>query len=145
MRQAAGRPVCYLSGMGWRETWRETVESFLREVRGPEGGSGRVIDDPIVTAIAAAREETAELERELAAVSARFEHEERSAEECERRRELAERIDDSATAGIAARFARRHAERAAVLRRKRDVLRDELALARVALNDLLDLVRSATG
>jgi hypothetical protein len=54
---------------------------------------------------------------------------------------MASRIGDHETATIAARFGRGHAARAEVLQRKHEVLRDELALTRVVLNDLLDLAR----
>lgn len=126
--------------MSWRETWRETVESFLREVRDPDEPRADA-EDPLVAAIAAARREIGELERELAGVGMRLEREHHSAEACGRRREMAARIGDEETARIAERFARGHAARADVLRRKREVLGDELALARVVLNDLLDLAR----
>ena len=46
--------------MGWRETWRETVESFLREVRDPgeaagagERSGGPTAADSVVAAEAA--------------------------------------------------------------------------------------------
>ena len=126
--------------MNWRDTWRATVDSFLRELRDPDEPSAEA-DDPLIAAIAAARRETGELERDLEAVSARLERELRSVEECERRQEMAARIGDHETAAIAGRFGRRHAARADVLRRKHDVLRDELVLARVVLHDLLDLAR----
>lgn len=126
--------------MSWRETWRETVESFLREVRDPDEPAAGA-EDPLVAAIGAARREIGELERELGGVGMRLEREQRSAQECERRREMAARIGDEETAQIADRFARGHAARADVLRRKHEVLADELALTRVVLNDLLDLAR----
>ena len=129
--------------MSWRETWRATVESFLRELDGADDGmDARAPVDPIVSAIAGARAEVSSVERELASVAQRLAHEEQAAAMCERRRALAERIGDVDTAAVAERFRARHAARAAVLTRKRDVLRDELVLARSALNDLLDYARA---
>jgi len=127
--------------MSWRDTWRETVASFLREVRDPAATPDEA--DPVVSAIAAARGEVAAVERELAGVEARHGHEEQAAAMCERRRTMAERIGDTDTATVAERFRRRHAERAALLSRKAAVLRDEVALARASLNDLLDYARAA--
>lgn len=127
--------------MSWRQTWRETVESFLREVRDPDDPGTAGGGDALVAAIAAARQEGARLERELEATGRSAGEEAHAAEDCMRRHELALRIGDRETAAIAERFGRRHRERSEVLERKHDVLRDELALARAALNDLLDLAR----
>ena len=128
--------------MSWRDTWRETVESFLREVRDPDEPVRAEAQDALVAGIAAARREVETLDRELAVVGGRAEREARSADDCVRRREMAARVGDRETADIAERFGRRHRERADVLKRKHDVLRDELALARAVLNDLLDLARA---
>lgn len=130
--------------MSWRETWRETVESFLRELRDPDEAAPAVSPDPVVAAIAAARAEVAGVERELAAAEGRLAAETESAGVCERRREQAERIGDHDTARIAGSFGRRHTMRAAVLRRKCAVLEEELVVARAALNDLLDYARADT-
>lgn len=131
--------------MNWRETWRETVESFLREVRDPEGPRPGAADDPLVIAIAAARREVVALEQEVVAVGERAERERVLADDCVRREELARRIGDAETAAIAQRFGSRHRHRVDVLQRKHSVLGDELTLARAALNDLLDLVRGEPG
>ena len=128
--------------MSWRDTWRATVESFLRELRDPDEAEAPATPDPVVAAIAAARAEVVAVERELAAAEARLAVETDSAGVCERRREQAERIGDQDTARIAGSVGRRHAMRAAVLRRKCAVLDEELVVARAALNDLLDLARA---
>ena len=125
--------------MSWRDTWRATVESFLREVRDPDEGSAA--PDPVVSAIATARAEIVTLERDQASAEGRLAAETDAAGVCERRREQAERIGDAATARIAGAFGRRHAMRAAVLRRKCAVLEEELTLARATLNELLDYAR----
>ena len=131
--------------MSWRETWRETVESFLREVRDPDQPApGPSTLDPLAGAIAAARAEVRDLERDLAASRTRADAEAESAAVCERRRDQATRIGDEDTAQLAARFGRRHAERLAVTRRKCEVLEDELRLARTTLTELLDLARPAS-
>ena len=131
--------------MSWRETWRETVDSFLREVRGGEGARPGQADDPLLAAIGGARREIAALEQELELADARAERERSLADDCARRREQARRIGDGETAAIADRFGSRHRDRADVLMRKRRVLCEELELARAALNDLLDLVRVEPG
>lgn len=132
----------YLRTMSWRETWRETVESFLREVRDPGAGPDEPTSaDPVVAAVAQARAEIASAERELGAALTRHAAETDAALLCERRRRQAERIGDPDTARVAERFGQRHAARAEVLARKCAVLEDELALARTALNDLLDYAR----
>lgn len=131
--------------MGWKETWRETVESFVRELRGAEdapGSAAGVDGDGLSRAIAAARAEASAVERELHRTEDRLLDEESAAAVCLRRREMAERIGDRDTAAVAARFQNRHEERAALLRRKRDVLRDERSLTRVELEELLDLARA---
>ena len=125
--------------MSWRDTWRATVESLLREVRDPDEGAPA--PDPVVTAIAAARAEIVTLERDQAAAQGRLETETDAAAVCERRRDQAQRIGDADTARIAGAFARRHAMRAAVLRRKCAVLEEELTLARATLVELLDYAR----
>ena len=126
--------------MSWRETWRATVESFLRELRDPD--EGPPAPDPVVSAIAAARSEIVMLERDQAEAHNRLAAETDAAAVCERRREQAQRIGDADTARIAGAFARRHAMRAAVLRRKCAVLEEELTLARAALIELLDYARN---
>ena len=128
--------------MGWRETWRETMESFVRELRADDGDAGLPGDDPVVRAVAGARAELTAVERELSRTVERLDHEEAAAAVCARRREMADRIGDASTATVAARFQHRHEERAALLRRKRDVLRDERALARIALEELGELLRA---
>jgi len=124
--------------MGWRETWRATVESFLREVRAAEASDQ---PDPVVAAIAVARAELAGVDRELRTVAERHAHERAAAELCARRQEMADRIGDRETAEVAQRFRRRHEERAVLLRRKEAVLLDERTLAIAALEELLDYAR----
>ena len=135
--------------MGWKETWRETVDSFVRELRGPDGApapdDAGIGVDGLARAIALARAEAGAVRHELERTELRLAEEERAAAVCVRRRELADRIGDSDTAAVAARFQHRHEERAALLRRKRDVLRDESALTRVELEELLDLARDVDG
>lgn len=129
--------------MGWRETWRETVESFLREVRDPaDAGASGPAGDALAAAIASARAEVRDLERDLEATRQRADAEAESAGLCERRKAQAERIGDVDTARVAARFAARHVERLGVMQRKCAVLDDELRLARTTLNELLDLARA---
>lgn len=126
--------------MTWRETWRQTVESFMRELRGSEVDAAPA-QDAVVRAIAEARAAVRLAERELLHVEERLARDEEAAEACRRRRELADRIGDAGTAAIAERFERRHRQRVELLRRKSAVLHDEHALARGELAELLELAR----
>ncbi|HEX6588258.1 MAG TPA: hypothetical protein VF039_04500 [Longimicrobiales bacterium] len=127
--------------MSWRETWRATVASFLREVRDPAQPASSAAPDALVDAIAAARREVAALEHQIREVVERAAGEDEAAADCARRAAQARRIADHDTAVVADRFGGQHRARAEVLARKQVVLRDELGLARAALNGLLDLAR----
>ncbi|MCU0625955.1 MAG: hypothetical protein MUF21_05640 [Gemmatimonadaceae bacterium] len=63
----------------------------------------------------------------------------------ERRRALAERIDDAETVQVADRFAASQRETIALLERKHAVLRDEAALAERTVREMEDELRAATG
>jgi hypothetical protein len=86
--------------------------------------------------VGAMREALAGSERELAS-------ERRQLEDAERRGRLAAAVPDPETVTIAARFAARHRERAAVLERKIAVQREELVLAEREVVEMTAQVRSA--
>jgi len=111
----------------WKHAWRQAVENFHREAGG--GGTGapprvRAMERELTSASGALGnldEEIRRARRDLA--------KEREAEAvCRRRETLARNVSDDETVRVAAEFAVRHAERAAVLDRKIAVLEDERAL-----------------
>lgn len=109
----------------WMNVWREAVDNFDRELHADEGGDGaRGMRRQLTAARTALLRIEAEIDNAAATAAA-----ERDAEQiCARRQSMAQDIDDDETARIAASYAERHAERAAVYERKTDVLRDEHAL-----------------
>jgi hypothetical protein len=127
------------------------VDNFRRELD-PDGyapATGRQGAAPDRRA-AAMRRDVASAESSIRRVETELDDarrnlsEEREAEErCRRREILARQIEDDETARIAAEYAARHAERAAVLRQKiealaaeRDLLRRDLDVMRAALAEL---------
>lgn len=119
---------------GWQRTWRQTVENFLREMRGSDADVQR---DAMSDAIEDARGAFTRAIEELEWADARFAEEDRAESACRRRAELARGIGDEDTARIAERFARRHAERSDMLRRKCALLREEAALWRRDVDEML--------
>lgn len=123
----------------------------MRELRGPDApaagdaAGGPAGGDVLLRAIAAARAEAASLAGELTEARERLRREADEADECRRRRELAERIGDAETARVAARFQRSHEARVQVLGRKIDVLKDERGLALDELDELLEFARREAG
>jgi hypothetical protein len=114
----------------WKKAWEQAVSNFQRELHeadqpgdipGHRAASMRrdLADahralDRLQGDLISSREELAREEAEIAT--------------CERRAAMAERIGDAETARIAGEFARKHTDRAAILRRKVEVLQDELAM-----------------
>ena len=88
------------------------------------------------TALAAMREGIVVSERELAA-------EAKALADAERRGRLAAAVPDAETVQVAERFATRHRDRLAMLERKRQVQRDELALAEREVSEMTAQFRDA--
>lgn len=114
----------------WKKAWREAVENFKRELNDTQAAGGNV--GPHVRAmrqdIASVRGALSKLDAEIARAT-REAGKERDAEVIARRREgLARHVGDDETVRVAGEFATRHAERAGILERKVDVLRQERAL-----------------
>jgi hypothetical protein len=110
----------------WMNVWRETVDSFDRELHGDEGtdGASRGMRRQLVAARTALSRIQTDVERAAAEAG-----KERDAQQvCLRRQAMAQGIDDEETARIAGEYADRHAERADLYERKTAVLREELAL-----------------
>lgn len=127
----------------WKQAWRQAVENFQREVRESEPGAVprvRAMEREIVSASGALSKLDAEIHRTAADTAA-----ERDAEQvCRRREGLARDVGDEETVRIAADFAVRHAERAAVLARKLEVLREERALLARDIDEMKKVIATAT-
>jgi len=126
----------------WKKAWQQAVHNFQRELAADEPETV-----PHVAAmrrdVAAARSALSRLSQEL--VEARDEASRERAEEqtCLRRQRLAAGIDDHETAELAASWAERHAQKAAVLERKVEVLTAELDLRRAELQQMESHVAQA--
>jgi hypothetical protein len=111
----------------WKQAWRQAVDNFQREVRDSHAGAAprvRAMEREIVSASGALSKLDAEIRRTAVDMGA-----EREAEQvCIRRQGLAREAADAETVRIAAEFAVRHGERAAVLSRKLEVLQEERSL-----------------
>lgn len=109
----------------WKHAWREAVANFQRELDhdGGDEGTRAMRRDERTTSDALRR-----LDSELSSARSNAAAERESEEVCRRREGLARNIGDDETAGIAADYAARHAERALILERKVDVLVAERAL-----------------
>jgi len=127
---------------GWKSTWRDTVENFLRELRGTEDDVRR---DAMADSIESARAALAQAVDELERAQARLAEETDAEAACRRRAGMARSIGDEDTASVADRFAARHAERIGVLARKLDVLREEAALWQRDAQEMLELYRQREG
>lgn len=116
----------------WKKAWDQAVANFERELNGedpPPHLAGRRASS-MERDLNAARRALDRLEADLIAARKELAVDEEQAQTNERRGAMAENIGDEETARIARDFARRHAGRAAILRRKVEVLQDELTLRR---------------
>lgn len=126
----------------WKQAWKDAVENFYRELdpdrygpasRGMTSAMRRDLD----TARASLRRVEADLAHTRQALALELEHE----ADCRRRETLASKIDDFETARLAAEYATRHAERAAILRQKADALTAECDLLRRDLDSMLNTLQ----
>ena len=126
----------------WKKAWQEAVANFERELASPDEDyatpSGRAT--AMRRDLAAARNALKRLEGDLEQAGKDLTAEEESEQTARRRAEMAGRINDAETVRIALEFAERHTHRAGILRRKVDVLRDELAMRQ---EELAGMERSA--
>jgi len=129
-----------------RNAWREAVENFRRELHGEEQGAGDAHDRlrTMRKDVSIASSELKRIEREAAAARSQAAAERKEEAVCRRREGLARGIGDEETAAIAARYAARHAERAAVLERKAEALEAERDLLRRELADMERIVEERT-
>jgi hypothetical protein len=111
----------------WKEAWEQAVANFERELHGPDqpGGQRAVA---IRRDLRAAQSILERVQADLVSSRRELATEDEAVTTCERRAAMAEKIGDVETARIANEYGRRHADRAVILRRKVEVLQDELAM-----------------
>ena len=117
-----------------RQAWKEAVANFWHELETDSEGDGSARG--AYREVAKARNHVDRLGREIADCAQQVAHEEEQVEVCVRRQKMADGIGDQETSRIAAEYAGRHRERAAVLRRKRDALQAEMELCRRDLGEM---------
>jgi hypothetical protein len=126
----------------WKRAWRQAVENFQREVHEDTHGAPprvRAMERELVSAAGALSRLDEEIRHTRRTVDAEL-HEEQV---CRRREGLARNVSDEETARIAAEYAARHAERAAVLTRKLAVLEEERGLLARDLESMRGLIAQA--
>jgi hypothetical protein len=127
--------------------WREAVENFWHELQGDDSAADGKTPG-MRREITHARSDLSRLEEQIEGVRKRAESEREEAATARRRQDMAKRIGDEETAQIAAEFAAKHDEYAAVLERKVEVLLAERDLWRrdlMAMQDALRRRESALG
>jgi hypothetical protein len=113
----------------WRRVWRETVENFQQQLEeGDESAPAGSRESAMRHDVGSARAELKKLEADVARAERLAKEERTSENDCNRRRTLAEKINDPETARLAAEFAERHAARAVILERKVEILGVERAM-----------------
>ena len=119
----------------WKKAWQQAVHNFQQELAADEPESL-----PHIAAmrrdVGNARNALTHLSQELADTRAKAHREREEEETCLRRKKLAEGIGDEETVRIAQSFAERHAQKAALLERKAEVLGAELELRRSDLEQM---------
>ena len=121
----------------WKRAWEQAVANFERELADEDGNqSAGQRTNAMRRDLAAAQKALDRLEVELGQARKEADAEAEAVQTCERRAAMAERIGDSETVRVAQEFARKHTEREAILRRKVDVLQDELVMRRDELGGM---------
>ena len=127
-----------------RNAFREAVENFNRELR-REGVTETV--DGLLKGMekeaVATRSGLDSLKEQLSVARKRAEAEAREAEVCRRREALARKIGDADTAGIAAQFAEKHANRQRVLSDKAKAIEAEIRLHESEYAEMIQQIRKA--
>lgn len=127
-----------------QRVFRESLAAFRAEL-GRREPADQVAE--LLTAMkremVAARAELPRYREDVARAEAELGREREQLEQCERRQGLAERIGDEETARVAAEFAERHRERAAVLEQRLAAARAELELRSREVEEMLTRYRQA--
>jgi len=122
----------------WKKAWREAVDDFRRELGDSESGDTRT--RAMQREFNAAQGALDKLDGEIRRTRREAGDERENERICRRREDMARRIDDDETVRIAVEFATRHAERAAILERKLEVLVEERALVERDLDGMKDVL-----
>jgi hypothetical protein len=123
----------------WKQAWQQAVENFQREVHDGASGTGpsvRGMEREIVSAQGA----LTKLDEEIRRTASDMEAEREAEQVCLRRESLARTAADDETVRIAAEFAARHGQRAALLGRKLAVLREERELLAADVAKMKDII-----
>ena len=109
----------------WKRAWEQAKSNFERELHGDAelGAAGSQRARMIRKDLANARTLLDRLQADITATTHELKGEDEQVQTCERRAAMADNIGDAETARIARDYGARHAERAGILRRKAEVLR----------------------
>jgi len=124
------------------ESLKETIDDLLGGR--VHAGDRRAVINGMKQALVLAKLGVEDLEKGVVTTRGRLESERRELETAERRKGLAEGINDAETVAIAGKFAEQHAERIAVLERKLEAQEAEAALARRDYDEMLVQLKSAS-
>lgn len=119
----------------WKKAWQQAVDNFEREIQAPDEhfASPGQKASAMRRDLEAARSILNRLEGDLIQARKDLAIDEEAELTARRRAEMAERINDADTLRLAQEFAMRHAQRVGILRRKVEVLQDELTMRREEL------------
>jgi hypothetical protein len=124
------------------ESLKETIDDLLGGR--VHAGDRRAVINGMKQALVLAKLGVEDLEKGVVTTRGRLEAERRELETAERRKGLAEGINDAETVALAGRFAEQHAERIAVLERKLEAQEAEAALARRDYDEMLVQLKAAS-
>jgi len=124
------------------ESLKETIDDLLGGR--VHAGDRRAVINGMKQALVLAKLGVEDLEKGVVTTRGRLESERRELETAERRKGLAEGINDAETVAIAGKFAEQHAERIAVLERKLEAQEAEAALARRDYDEMLVQLKAAS-
>ena len=112
----------------WKKALEQAVSNFERELHGDDSAPAGPRAAGMRRDLAAAHKALERLQADLVMSRRDLAAEDEQITTCERRAAMAENIGDVETARIAREYGQRHLERAGILRRKVEVLQDELAM-----------------
>jgi len=127
-----------------RAAFRQAVENFNRELKRDQ------LPETVDRLLSGMQRELVEakalvldLEGQIERGKAEVRHEAEQAAACQRREEMARRIDDTETADLAATYGERHRERHALLQQKVATLEEELSFRRRDAEEMLARLQEA--
>lgn len=123
------------------ESFRQALQDVLSRGTAPE--TRRALLGHMRDTLAQARVGLDDLRGAVAQTRARLDAERRELETVQRRRRLAEGVNDAETVRIAERYERQHAERVEVLTRKLEAQEGELALTESEIGEMTEAYKAA--